>query len=251
MLKLAPIPSPCPRCAGEGNVVGVVRERTLAVLKLAPIPSPCPRCAGEGNVVGVVRERTLAVLKLAPILCNRIHSKQIRPGTWVTLLMSSEALDCADSFIYHAQRHVAEPQLPAPLVDLSQTDGFANKRFGDEHELTVPFDTTIGAHASHFDSGVVFGCSHVLGIGTRRRPITPYGRHASERVVRSLFIVMVTEPIEIALLRGETVPRRLEMVFQGAVHAFMAAVLVGPTGRNALERDSQLEQPNRQASKPT
>ena len=65
-------------------------------------------------------------------------------------------------------------------------------------------------------------------------------------------IVLLTKPIECALLRSEARSRRpAHFRLERAVHPLVAAVLVGTTRENSFRANAEMDPPDREARKPT
>ena len=81
-----------PAVQGKGTSWASRANARLAVLKLAPIPSLCPRIAGEGNVVGIVGCFPTRMLKtgyFSFIFAAASESLMVRESSLFTSIQSS------------------------------------------------------------------------------------------------------------------------------------------------------------------
>src|SRR5688572_23783624 len=160
-----------------------------------------------------------------------------------TFSMSSKALDGAETLIDDAQTHVAEQELAAGVVDLLQSDQFSDESLRYKHPMAAPLNLSIAAHPPHFDIFAVFGRLHARRIRSRRARVMMARGDAVERLVRPFQVVVPAKQLQRPALSRQAVPNRRQISLQGAMHTLVAPVLIGPTGRDALERDAKLEQP--------
>src|ERR1700693_1131258 len=114
--------------------------------------------------------------------------------------------------------------------------------------MAFPFHMAFLAHLAQCE---VIGIGHFgqsLWKGMGRAPVQLcWSASFTQAAMRPLFVVLPAETIEGALLRAQGAPGRLGRGrFEGAVHPFMAAVLLRLARLDALRHDSQLEQPHRQ-----
>ena len=88
-----------------------------------------------------------------------------------------------------------------------------------------------------------------VGVGARGRRPARGGRLVVESFVRSYVVVGLAEGIEDALLEIEVGRRRLrDLGLQRLVHAFVSAVLLRATWRDALVSDAELQPPDVESS---
>src|SRR5947209_8484078 len=102
-------------------------------------------------------------------------------------------------------------------------------------------------HIAHLVVTRILGWRKALRVGPGVRLVQITRSPLLEGVVRSLLVVDAAELIE-ALLLGRAVGCRWAgcLGFEDAMHPLVAAVLLGMSGRNALEANSQLEPTHRE-----
>ena len=117
----------------------------------------------------------------------------------------------------------------------SDAHQFSDKRFAQKKSLAALFDVTLRAHTPDMH---VVGIAHLRdtpGIASLRGLVEARRRLLAEGFVRTLLVVLPAEDVEGPLLGSEGRFRRAcSLLFERAVHAFVPAVLVGPSGRDAL-----------------
>src|SRR5205085_6138360 len=92
--------------------------------------------------------------------------------------------------------------------------------------------------------GVVPGVLLAVRQGSGRGVIGIDRRPLAKRIVRALVVIMLAEPVEAGLLLAGIGGRRGRgLRLQGAMHALMAAVLLGRSRSNEARLDAELEPP--------
>src|SRR5262249_15497340 len=152
-----------------------------------------------------------------------------RPGGRKRAQPCSTPIDEADG-------NVGKAHDPVAGVGLGDADGFADQGLAEEDEVAGPLDRTIGAHAAHGVLGVVAGFLDALGIAAGAWLIVAGRSFLAEGLVRALVVVDGAEAIEAVLLGHQVLGRRPGgLLLERAMHALVAAVLLGRAGINALE----------------
>ena len=139
---------------------------------------------------------------------------------------------------------------PLLFLDLLEPKGFVCEDLRDIDELTVPLDLAVVAHLPHHALGIVLYRRHFPWVNPWRGVINTCWSFSSQRLMRTLAIVLLLEPIKVVLLAlmGWL---RCNVLFKGSVHAFMAPILAGLARLNPFRADAQLNPPLRQLTDPT
>src|SRR5579864_3904776 len=127
---------------------------------------------------------------------------------------------------------------PDAVVDFLDTDSLACERYPEVDLLVVQAKTSAtGDHDSAVVERVVrFGYAE---IGARRSRIGLGRAFHAKGFMGSFLIEFLQEGIELGLLLQEVDTRRAGgFFFEGEMHAFMTAVLLGMAGTDPLNRDS-------------
>src|SRR6476659_3824776 len=117
--------------------------------------------------------------------------------------------------------------------------------------MPLPFDLTVAAYSPYHERCVLFGLRDACRVGSRRGHVAVARWHSPQRIVGSLHVVVVLEPIKASLLSAQTVSRSIDVGFERAMHPLVARVLFGMARADALQPNAQLEPPDRQARQPT
>src|SRR5882724_10778365 len=140
-----------------------------------------------------------------------------------------------------------EPQRPKVNVpdavrNLFEAHVFPDANGGDIHPPAVPPNAAVGADVADFEAIGVLERRQAVGHRAPRRSVAGGRRLLIERLVRALVVELLPEGIEAALLRGEVAGRWARRLgLQGAVHAFMPAVLLRVAGLDELRQDAQAD----------
>lgn len=119
---------------------------------------------------------------------------------------------------------------------------FTAKEVGHEDLLTPPSDRGVLRDLPNLEMGRIGNLFGSLGQSASRWTIGRRGCPLTQRLVRPLMVVDLSERVEAALLGPEVLPgRACRASLQGSVHAFVAAVLMGARRLNQLGPDAQLD----------
>src|SRR6266851_5952100 len=136
--------------------------------------------------------------------------------------------------------------VPDAVRDLFQADIFPDADGGDVHPPAVPPNAAVGADVADFEAIRVLERWQPVRHRPVRRGVAGRRRLLIERLVRALVVELLPKSIEAALLRGEAARRRARgLGLQGAVHAFMPAVLLWAAGLDEFRQDAQADPPRR------
>src|SRR6266436_1831344 len=145
-----------------------------------------------------------------------------------------------------------EPQrpkvnVPDPVRNLFEAHVFADADGRDVHPPTVPPHAAVGADGADFEAIRVLERRQPVGHRSVRRGVAGGRRLLIERLMRALVVELLPKSIEAALLRRETAGRWARgLGLQGAVHAFMPAVLLRAAGLDELWQDAEADPPRRE-----
>src|SRR6185503_13355755 len=149
------------------------------------------------------------------------------------------------ALVEFGQQHRAKIDGPDPVVDLLESDPLSDQHSADMHKPLVPLDAAVAADLPDLE---------VSGVLERRQPLrkrsgrpgVPRGRGLTvESSVRSLVVVDLEEALELSLLRGEVLCRRLgRVVLERLVHPFVSPVLGRLAWLDADRMDPQTDPPH-------
>ena len=89
---------------------------------------------------------------------------------------------------------------PLLLLDLLEPKLFVHQDLRDIDELTTPLDLTVVSHLPHDAVGIVLYRGHFLWVNPWRGIIHTCWRFSSQRLMRTLAIVLLLEQIKVVLL---------------------------------------------------
>src|SRR5207247_2791439 len=139
--------------------------------------------------------------------------------------------------------------LPLLLIDRLKSQRLFSQDFRDVEELTLPLDLAVVAHLPHRDSRLVLNLWEFDWIGPWRRAINTTWSFSSQRLMRTLPVVLLSKGIEVALLCGKSF-LRWHCFLQRSVHALVATVLCGFARTNPLGFDPKPYPPFRELADP-
>src|SRR5436853_2965085 len=152
----------------------------------------------------------------------------------------------------HSSLQIEVPQIiihkadqPYVVVNLLDADGLSSKDLAEINFLVAQTDA---ATASDHDGFVVERIVDVRqpGVGTRRRLVDFRRTFHIQSFVRALVVEDLHEFVETGLLLQEVGGRRLGGFFlQGEMHALVTTILLGSTGFDALDANTQAKPPDR------
>ena len=93
-----------------------------------------------------------------------------------------------------------EPDSPEAVIDGFQANRFAFQGVGEEHISLGPSHLAPWRDAAHLPMEGVFGFLKTFRIGPGRRLIVTIGSLLAERLMRTLLVVFLAEPVEAFLL---------------------------------------------------
>src|SRR5207249_11822509 len=129
--------------------------------------------------------------------------------------------------------------IPDPIVDLLQAHVLTNADGRDVHPAAVPSDAAIGADVAHFEAIGIFQRGQRRWHLPARGSVARRRRLLIERLVWAVVVDLRAKVIEAPLLSGEAARRGPgRRGFQGAMHAFVAPVLIGPPWLDELGQDA-------------
>ena len=149
--------------------------------------------------------------------------------------------------IEHPELDRPEVHLPAVIVDLLEPDQFSREAVRQIPLGRAKGNNAVGIRALHPKMRRILRGRQLTWIRAGRRRVARRGRVIGQRLMRPVVIVFAAKAVERALLRTKARarrPRRLGL--QGAVHPFVAPVLVGTSGENALRTDAETNPPDGQ-----
>jgi hypothetical protein len=128
-----------------------------------------------------------------------------------------------------------EGELPDGVADLGEPNRFTSQHLADIDLLVAPADGAVVADpADQVGVGIV-QLGQASGEGTWRGSVERRGSHLAEGFVGTLVVVDLAEGVEALLLSTRGVGRwPASLCLEGPVEAFMAAVLLGLAGVDAL-----------------
>ena len=115
---------------------------------------------------------------------------------------------------------------PFLFLDLLEPKWFVCEDLRDIDELTVPLDLAVVAHLPHHALGIVLYLRHFPWVNPCRGVINTCWSFSSQRLMRTLAIVLLLEQIKVVLL-ALVGWLRCNILFKGSVHAFIAPILAG------------------------
>src|SRR5882724_1428298 len=143
----------------------------------------------------------------------------------------------------------AVTQLPLLLIYRLKSQRLFSQDFRDVEELTLPLDLAVVAHLPHRDSRLVLNLWEFDWIGPWRRAINTAWSFSSQRLMRTLPVVLLSKGIEVALLCGKSF-LRWHCFLQRSVDALVATVLCGFARTNPLGFDPKPYPPFRELADP-
>src|SRR3990167_1676305 len=190
-----------------------------------------------------------------------------QPGTWLTLLSRyipdslvwfgpgrpprPEPGDLCGVAVDEDEGDVGEADEPVAVVAFAHPDGFADQRFRDEHQTAAPPDLAGRTHAANLLVGTIARVLETLTEGARRGAVEVDRRLLAERLMRPLDVVLLAEPVEVALLLARGRSRRIASLgLERSVHPLMAAVLLRLARINPLQPDPHLRPARRKPRQP-
>src|SRR5438445_1005746 len=143
----------------------------------------------------------------------------------------------------------AVTQLPLLLIYRLKSQRLFSQDFRDGEELTLPLALAVVAHLPHRDSRLVLNLWEFDWIGPWRRAINTAWSFSSQRLMRTLPVVLLSKGSEVTLLCGKSF-LRWHCFLQRAVHALVATVLCGFARTNPLGFDPKPYPPFRELADP-
>ena len=148
------------------------------------------------------------------------------------------------AFVDAAEQHVTEMNRPDPVVDFLEADGVLLQRIGDEQQALPQADGARVGDALDEEMARILHGRQGAGIGAGRGAVERGGRAILERLMGPLVVIEAAEGVEGSLLGDEGGAGRANRVpFQGLVHSFVGAVLLGLGGEDALVLNAQAQPP--------
>lgn len=131
------------------------------------------------------------------------------------------------------------------IGDVLEGDVLAGEDVGDIEEAVVPADGAIAADAAEFEVGRIVEAHKALWEDFGRRAIVVGGHIQTQGLMRAFGVIDGTEAIESPLLSAERAGGWTSgFGLEGAVEAFMAAVLLRVSGLDRLGANAQMKPPN-------
>src|SRR5687767_10615456 len=150
--------------------------------------------------------------------------------------------------IEHAELDGPEVHLPAIVVDFVEADKFTRKAIREIPLRLAKGDDPVWIRALHAKMRGVVQLRELARVSSSRRHILRRRCLIGQRFVRPLVIVFAEKHREGSLLGPKARSRRPSgLGLQGAVHAFMAAVLIWTSRDNAFGTDAEADPPDGQA----
>ena len=160
--------------------------------------------------------------------------------------------DTTSMVIQQSNGQRTESDGPEPVVMWDQANGLAREGLAHVDRVPFPLDLSIGAYSTYGYSGPVVRSTDTGRIGLRRWKILAGWRLLSQRFMRPLGVVALTEGVESSLLLASGRPRRTRcLCLERPVQPLQASVLLWVAGVDTLRYDTQLDPPHgkrRQAS---
>ena len=127
---------------------------------------------------------------------------------------------------------------------------FTSQRLGKIKLLVLPSEISVGADASDMVVARIIPVRQFHREGTRGRTIESGRTFLSQRLVRSMGVIVLAPDIESGLLFGQSRCRwRRRFLPKCPVKAFMTAVLIRPSGRDVVGPNPELQKPHREPRK--
>lgn len=158
-------------------------------------------------------------------------------------------MDAFCSDIERSDLQRAKINMPSAFVDVLQTHGFTRQDLTGVDQMALPLNLAVMAYASDLKTRRVFYFRHALRIGTHRWAIDLIRGAVAQRLMGTLVVIFRPEPVKRMLLGAQARARTAAVLFQGQRHPFMATVLLGVPGANALGQNPKLDPPQRQRRK--
>jgi hypothetical protein len=154
-------------------------------------------------------------------------------------------LDDVVTFVHAPQEDAAEVNGPDAVGDLLEPDRVLLERIGDEEQAVLQADRAGVGDAFDEEMAGVVDRRQGAGIRAGRGSVEGGWRPILERLMGPLIVVEAAEGVEGPLLGDEGGAGRANRIpFQGFVHPFGRAVLLGLGGQDALVLKAQTEPPH-------
>jgi hypothetical protein len=161
------------------------------------------------------------------------------------LIIRQSAIECQLLFVEAAKEERAEEDGPDTKVDFFEADVFFSQDVGDVEPVGVPADAAVSGDAADFEVGRIVDGRDGVGEGSRGGLVAGGRGVLVESLMRAEGIVFVEEVVKASLLSWEVFGgREGRFGFEGAVEAFVAAVLLGLGGLDGLRRDAEFDPPD-------
>src|SRR5579859_3417035 len=137
------------------------------------------------------------------------------------------------------------------VVFLQQTYLLAPQNLTQKHLVFLPTKMTMAPHAAHQHIPGILRFAQLLRELSRGRLIDLGWRAHAQRFVRTHLVVFLAKAVQRSLLLALVGRRRLgHLLFHGAMHTFVSAILLWMSCCDALRHDAQLDPPYCQPRQP-
>jgi len=159
--------------------------------------------------------------------------------------------DAVVSFVKPAEAGRSVVHGPESVADLLEGDDSVLEEAAHEDLAGLPPDGVVAGDQAELEVPGVLELGRVVSVRTRRRVVDRSRSLEVQRLVGSIFVVDPSELVEAELLSLE-VRRgwRGRGFVEGAMEAFVAAVLLGARGFDELRLDAQLDPPDGELREP-
>src|SRR5258708_37608353 len=146
-------------------------------------------------------------------------------------ILIAQALHLQGVAVEARQRKGSEVHAIVTIIDRQQRDAFSIQHLAEKHIPLLPVNHPSLPHAAHHAGAAIVRCRYPCGILSRRRAVARLRGLHVQRLMRTLLVIFLPEPVQGSLLSASIgLGRRCSFLLQGAMHT--------PTPPGAIDRRS-------------